>query len=233
MKGLAFFAIICSLFVLLSCPDNPPPPPPPCTLECDPGCLLNEELCECICPPPPPPICEGLVCAPECTLNEDTCECECPAPPPVGEKRYFELSKVGVPPDGNDCDVATLMMRDLCFLRHYELIWEGYRNPAFALLNCKDNLGVIGVTEFELTRYIVEGDELIGEADKFLYRLPIEHEDWPGRSMVRKTVYNDFYARALAHMEKGRAFNAKTQLDPCRETKEYDNLRGWCAKCYQ
>lgn len=154
--------------------------------------------------------------------------------PPTDCSIYFTLSNVGTPPNGEDCDSATNMMRELCFIRHYELIYPGFRNLKYGEDYCSDKVPLLGISNAALSAAVDTGDALIKEIDrKYLPRMAEENSRCPGRSVVQKEVYRDFKNVRLAnHMDTAYHMHGLTQETECRQEKEFDNLQGWCCKCF-
>jgi hypothetical protein len=154
-------------------------------------------------------------------------------PPPDGSKAYFTLARAGtLPPDyTKDCRGATGMVFDLCKQR--QALWnQGYKGPEHALADCRSHLPDIGLSPAEIEDYVTAGKSLISQAHRFITRLPMENEDYPGRSVVRREFYGTFQGYLVAHLKRSEKHNQATQTDPCRQTKVYDNLQGWCDQCY-
>lgn len=110
-------------------------------------------------PPPPPPTCEEL---PQCTAtggawDDVACSCSCPEGTQwLGEEGCVEVSPPPPPPPppppvlGCDTPIADRERADYIptnqadFWEHeipvydQRLIWNGVRNPSYALLNCPD-----------------------------------------------------------------------------------------------
>jgi hypothetical protein len=156
------------------------------------------------------------------------------SPPPLGSKAYYTLARAGTLPDDytKDCTGATGMVWALCKQR--QALWnQGYRGPEFALTYCRSHLPDIGLSPAEIEEYVKAGQSLISRTHHFITRLPLENEDYPGRSVVRKEFYETFQGNLVAHLKRSEEHNAATQTDPCRQTKAYDNLKGWCENCYR
>lgn len=255
-KLFGLFLILLSLIITVGCKDNTVECPICPGLVCPDGyelALINTEKPD-----------EGYTCVevdkgPSCgDLKGDLCsqsgECpegysnlgitfDCnpccaedaePPPPVIDCSIYYTLTNIGTPPNGQDCDSATGMMKELCFIRHYDLIWAGYRNPKYAIDYCGDKLDDINISYNWLNDQVDVGDELIKEIDrKYLPRMADEpNTKCPGRSVVRKEAYKDFKARYNRHMDTIDLAHKATQDTVCRDIKAFDNLQGWCCKCY-
>ena len=146
---------------------------------------------------------------------------------------YYTLIRAGVLPEDytQDCTGATSMVLELCVQR--QNLWhQGYTGPIYALENCRSNLSTIGLDDAELDKYVSDAEQLLIETDRFITRLPMEIEDYQGRSVVNKEYYEPFQVRLKAHLAESEQHNAATQTDPCREQHAYDGLKGWCGRCY-
>lgn len=180
-------------------------------------------------------------------LSGEICDCRCPGgmhfeedkgcvpdpPPPPPPEAYYTLARAGtLPADYTaDCTGATGMVLDLCEQR--QNLWhQGFKGPDFALLHCRNYLPVIGLDPAEIDHFASVGWDLIRETDRFITRLPMENENYPDRSVVRKDFYKPFQANLVAHLKRSEEHNAATQTDPCRKYHAYDGLQGWCEKCY-
>lgn len=154
--------------------------------------------------------------------------------PPSQASDYYTLIRAGTLPDDytKDCDGSTGMVYALCKQR--QALWhQGYKGPEYAIIYCRDRLDIIGLEAEEIDDYVSAGELLIGKTDRFITRLPMEHADFPGRSVVRNTFYRDFQSDLQKHLIRSEEHNASTQTDPCRQNEDYDNIRGWCQKCWK
>jgi hypothetical protein len=149
--------------------------------------------------------------------------------------RFVSQARVGKPPDEDytlSCWGATDMLWDLCKQRQ-DLMWDGLRNPAFALQNCPDQLFLIELKASELETFVAAGQGLLPRLDRFFSRLQSDHPSCEGKTVVNKDFYKAFQRDLQSHLAMAGYFNHQTQQDPCREHTAYDNLRGWCQKCYK
>jgi len=204
------------VWLTLSCGNWPIEPPPP--------------------PPPPPTTTSTTSTTTTTTPVTTTTTSTTTTIDDIQAKDYYTLDLAGTLPADytQDCRDATGMVLKLCVQRQ-ELIWQGYRGPNKARYDCRDELHVIGVDPEDLDALVerVEGPEgLLARLDRFIVRLPMENSDFPGRSVVRKEYYRAFQNDLVAHLEEAGIYNDATQTDPCRQTEAYDNLQGWCEKCY-
>ena len=206
------------------CPECPECPEPiPCD-SCCPECEVCEECPEC----PQPPVCgenESCQCI-DGYERDDNGDCiETEVPPGPQPQDYITIKRAGNV--GIKCVLGSGLLKELCF-DEQALIWDGIRNPKYALKRCCDKLpgnwpitievenGVCTSPEVELNR------EVFTELQDFMERLSqtnkrcVDDNEFCEHTNVRKSVFKDWRATRLEP-----AMNLAGQLN---------GIKSWCRQ---
>lgn len=181
---LLVFVVLVALVVLFGCNgEKDCPECEPC-MECEPGYHL-----ECVKDPGPPP----------------------PEPPGPQPEDYITLARAGELTDR--CITSTGLLGELCF-DEQELIWDGVRNPEYAAAHCCADLpGIWAYTCDDLKGVIVANRLVHSRLLGFMDRLQTEHEEFSGRTIVRKARFEPF----------------RDELeDVLAVAAQLNGIRGWC-----
>jgi hypothetical protein len=113
--------------------------------------------------------------------------------------------------------------------RQQSMIWAGCRDLLYASDHCKLAVEtILKSSPAELGDLGVKGSDLYSEMDRMRDKLLTEHQEHPGRSMVRKEVWIELNERYSAHEDRADELRHLAQQDPIREQHPYDSLKGWC-----